>query len=113
MFVDGVFVPELSDLAALEPGLTIRSLARGAGGERSRSSRRHLGKVVPIDNDPAVALNTAFMGDGAVIEVAAGVALARPIHLLFVNAGGEPASVFMRSLVGHRRGRARHADREP
>src|SRR5262249_47423156 len=26
-FVDGAFVPELSDLASLEPGLTIRSLA--------------------------------------------------------------------------------------
>jgi Fe-S cluster assembly protein SufD len=39
------------------------------------------------------------MGDGAVIEVAPGVALTRPIHLLFVNAGAQPASVFVRSLV--------------
>jgi hypothetical protein len=29
-----------------------------------------------------------------VIHVAAGRALARPIHLIFVNAGKEPASVF-------------------
>ena len=28
VFVDGAFVPELSDLAALEPGLTIRSMAQ-------------------------------------------------------------------------------------
>ena len=54
--------------------------------------------MVPTDN-VAVALNTAFMGDGAVIQVAEGVALARPIHLMFVNAGGEPASIFVRSLV--------------
>src|SRR5262249_62024777 len=47
----------------------------------------------------AVALNTGFMGDGAVIRVAAGIALARPIHLVFVNAGPEPAAVFARSLV--------------
>src|SRR6266705_6692767 len=28
VFVDGAFVPELSDLAGLEPGLTIRSMAQ-------------------------------------------------------------------------------------
>jgi len=28
VFVDGMFVPELSDLATLEPGLTIRSMAQ-------------------------------------------------------------------------------------
>ena len=36
VFVDGVFVPELSDLAALEPGCRIGSLARGAGDGRCR-----------------------------------------------------------------------------
>ena len=37
--------------------------------------------------------------DGAVIHVAAGAALARPIHLVFVNAGSAPAAVFLRSLA--------------
>ena len=37
VFVDGAFVPELSDLAALEAGLTIRSHGAGAGqGRRGR-----------------------------------------------------------------------------
>ena len=97
VFVDGAFVPELSDLAGLEPGLTVRSTAQAlAAGDPPLVA--HLGKVVPTD-DVAVALNTAFMGDGALIHVAAGTALARPIHLVFVNAGDEPASVFIRSLV--------------
>ena len=97
VFVDGAFVPELSDLADLEAGLSIRSMAQAlAAGDPQLAA--HLGKVVPT-NDIAVALNTAFMGDGAVIHVAAGAALARPIHLVFVNAGGEPAAVFLRSLV--------------
>jgi len=47
----------------------------------------------------AVALNTAFMGDGALIKVAANAALARPIHLIFANSGVRPAAVFVRSLV--------------
>ena len=97
VFVDGAYVAELSDLAGLEAGLTIRSLAQAlAAGDPLLNA--HLGKVVPTD-DVAVALNTAFMGDGAVIHVAEGAALARPIHLVFVNAGAEPAAVFVRSLV--------------
>ncbi len=97
VLVDGVFVPELSDLAALEPGLSIRSMAQALA-EGDPRVMAHLGKVVPTD-DVAVALNTAFMGDGAVIHVAAGAELARPIHLVFVNVGVEPASVFARSLA--------------
>ncbi len=105
MFVDGIFVPELSDLAALEPGLSIGSFARAlASGDVGIAGR--IGKVVPT-GDIAVALNTAFMGDGAVIQVAPGAALARPLHLVFVNAGDEPAAVYTRSLVVIGEARAR------
>jgi Fe-S cluster assembly protein SufD len=97
VLVDGIFVPELSDLAGLEVGLTIRSMAQAlATGDAAVTER--LGKVVPTDNI-AVALNTAFMGDGVVIEVAERAALTRPLHLVFFNAGGAPASVFTRSLA--------------
>jgi Fe-S cluster assembly protein SufD len=97
VFVDGALVEELSDLSGLEAGLTIRSMAQAlAAGDRDLLA--HLGRIVPTD-DVAVALNTAFMGDGAVIHVAPGAALAQPIHLVFVNAGGVGASVFARSLV--------------
>jgi Fe-S cluster assembly protein SufD len=97
VLVDGSFVPELSDLAGLEPGLTIRSMAQAlAAGDAAVSGR--LGRIVPTD-DVAVALNTAFMGDGVVIEVAERAALTRPLHLVFFNAGGSPASVFTRSLA--------------
>jgi Fe-S cluster assembly protein SufD len=97
VLVDGAFVPELSELAGLEPGLTIRSMAQAlATGDAAVAKR--LGQVVPTDN-VAVALNTALMGDGVVIEVAPGAALTRPLHLVFFNAGGAPASVFTRSLA--------------
>ncbi|MPZ38097.1 MAG: Fe-S cluster assembly protein SufD [Rhizobiales bacterium] len=97
VLVDGAFVPELSDFAGLEGGLTIRSMAEAlAAGDAAVAER--LGRIVPTDN-VAVALNTAFMGDGVVIEVAAGAALTRPLHLVFFNSGGAPASVFTRSLA--------------
>jgi Fe-S cluster assembly protein SufD len=91
VFVDGAFVPELSDLSA-EPGLTIDTLAAVL----AKGNAPALGQAVSTD-DVAVALNTALMGDGAVIDVAAHARIKRPIHLVF--AGATPTSSFVRSLV--------------
>jgi Fe-S cluster assembly protein SufD len=96
VFVDGAFVAELSDLRDLDAGLTVVSLAKAlTDGDRALTAR--LGKLAPA-NDIAVALNTALMGDGAVIRVAAGATIERPLHLLFV-VSGKPAAIFTRSLV--------------
>jgi Fe-S cluster assembly protein SufD len=96
VFVDGVFVPELSDLRDLEPGLTIGSLAQALS-DGDPILAAYLGKLAPA-NDIAVALNTAFMGDGAVIRIAAGATIEHPLHLLFV-VSDKPAATFVRSLV--------------
>ena len=97
VFVDGAFVRELSDLAAPEAGLTISSMAEAlAKGDKAVTER--LGKVVPTD-DVAVALNIAFMSDGAVIRIAAGASVERPIQLVFAASGDKPAALFTRSLV--------------
>jgi Fe-S cluster assembly protein SufD len=92
VFIDGFFVTELSDVANLESGLTISSLAAD-----DATVEAHLGKLAPA-GDVAVALNTALMGDGAVIRIAAGSTTERPLHLLFV-ASAKPAASFIRSLV--------------
>ena len=95
VFVDGAFVPELSDLTP-EAGLTIASMADAlANGDALVS--QHVGKIFETD-DAAVALNTALMGDGAVIHVAAGTELKRPIHLVFA-ASDTPSASFTRSLI--------------
>lgn len=96
VFVDGAFVRELSDVADLEKGLSIGSLADALSGNEALLPS-HFGKLAP-SGDVAVALNTAFMGDGAVIRVGAGCALERPLHLLFV-ASEKPAATFVRSLA--------------
>jgi Fe-S cluster assembly protein SufD len=95
-FIDGAFVPELSDTAALEEGLTVGSLADAlAAGDPALLEK--LGKLAP-SGDVAVALNTAFMGDGALIRIGAGAVIERPLHLIFA-AGGGPTASFTRSLV--------------
>ncbi|MGB6540721.1 MAG: Fe-S cluster assembly protein SufD [Xanthobacteraceae bacterium] len=101
VFVDGAFVPELSDIAALEPGLAVGSLA-AALSANDPALAAHLGKLAPA-SDVAVALNTALMGDGAVIRIAAGSTIERPLHLLFV-ASDKPAATFVRSLLVVERG---------
>src|SRR3569623_1662485 len=91
VFVDGAFAPELSDLSA-EPGLTIDTLATTL----AKGNAPALGSAFSTD-DVAVSLNTALMGDGAVIAVAAHARIKKPIHLVF--AGATPTSSFVRSLV--------------
>jgi Fe-S cluster assembly protein SufD len=101
VIADGVFVPDLSDLSALESGLTITPLAHAlANGDAHVVAR--LGANGPAQANVAAALNTALMGDGAVIRLAQGT-LARPIHLVFVHSAEKPTIAFTRSLVevGH------------
>ncbi len=96
VFVDGAFVPELSETAALEPGLAVGSLAAAlADGDPTLAEK--LGKLAP-GSDVAVALNTALMGDGAVIRIDAGSTIERPLHLIFF-ASEKPAASFVRSLI--------------
>jgi Fe-S cluster assembly protein SufD len=98
VFVDGAFAAQFSDLTGLEQGLTIRPMAQAlAAGDPLIDE--YLGRVVPAEGDPAVSLNTAFMGDGALISIAAGAAVDRPLNLVFLTAGKKPSAIFTRSLV--------------
>ncbi|WP_128927717.1 Fe-S cluster assembly protein SufD [Bradyrhizobium guangxiense] len=93
LIVDGAFVPELSDLAGLESGVTIRATADALGSDESVLSLDMAG------GDPAAALNTALAADGVVITVAPDVVVERPIHLVFVTTGTAPAAMFTRSRL--------------
>jgi Fe-S cluster assembly protein SufD len=98
VFVDGSFAAELSDLADLEPGLTIMSLADAlARGVPEVMAR--LSEPGPADGDLAFSLNTSFMGDGAVIAVEAAKRIDRPIHLVFAYTSEQAAAFFARSLL--------------
>ncbi len=95
--VDGAFAPELSDLAGLQAGLVIRSMADALAADEPLLSQR-LGPIVPAD-EPALALNTALAGDGAVITISPGVTIDRPIHIAFIATSEIPTAMFTRSLV--------------
>ncbi len=96
VLVNGTFVPELSDLAALEPGLMIVPLGRALAD--GNALVRRIGELQPQKYDAALALNTAFLNDGVVIEVADNAKTARPIHILHVHSGGTTSS-YARALI--------------
>jgi Fe-S cluster assembly protein SufD len=95
--VNGSFVPELSDLGGLENGITIVPLARALAEQHSLVAS--IGKLKPETHEATLALNTAFLNDGVLIEIGDGVLLEQPIYIRHVFVGDATAAAFTRSLV--------------
>jgi len=83
VFVNGRFAPELSDIARLPNGVKLWDLATAWRSAPDVVDR--VGKLSNYDTQSFTALNAAFMLDGAVVQIAKGVEVDRPIHLLFVT----------------------------
>src|SRR3954451_10210445 len=96
VLVDGVFAPKLSDLGGLEKGLVIRTLREvlGAGDAALQAQL-----LAPGNSNPMVALNSAMMTDGVVIDVANGAVLTQPLHVIHIASGTAPVAMFTRSLL--------------
>jgi len=96
VLVDGVFAPKLSETADVEQGLNIRTLRQVL---EAGDSALQAQLFAPDNSDAMVALNSAMMTDGVVIEVADGAALTQPLHIVHIASGAEPAAMFTRSLL--------------
>ena len=92
VFINGRYAPLLSSLANLPPGAVVGSLGE-AMVHHAELVGPHLGTLVTPDSDGTAALNAAFTADGAFVFVPGGVALALPIHCLFVSAANGTATV--------------------
>ena len=91
VFVNGTFAPALSTTGGLPAGVRARSLASALADEHvddAEAVASHIGRFAHIEGQAFTALNTAFLRDGAVVEVASGVVVDTPIHLLFVTRSG-------------------------
>src|ERR1700709_2100467 len=96
VLVDGVFAPKLSDLSNLEKGLSIRTLREVLeAGDAALQAQL----FAPENSDAMVALNSAMMTDGIVIEVADGAVVPLPLHIVHIASGAAPAAMFTRSLI--------------
>jgi Fe-S cluster assembly protein SufD len=101
VLVDGVFAPELSDVATIGRGVSVKLLRDVLGNDKDGAGADLL------DNnsvsDPMLALNAALATDGVIVTIADGAAVARPIQLVHV-ASATSASLVTRSHVSVGRG---------
>ena len=105
VLVDGVLAASLSDLAALESGVHVQTL-REVLEDGSNAARTDLLENGAMSG-PMIALNAAMATDGAVITVADGAVLKKPLHIVHVATRSSAAS-YTRSLL--KLGRAAQRD---
>jgi Fe-S cluster assembly protein SufD len=96
VLVDGMFAPKLSETDHPEAGLRIRTLREVL---ETGDTALQAQLFAPENSDAMVALNSAMMTDGLVIEVADDTALKQPLHIVHIASGGAPAAMFTRSLL--------------
>ncbi|HEX4007122.1 MAG TPA: Fe-S cluster assembly protein SufD [Acidobacteriaceae bacterium] len=99
VFVNGRWDAELSSVADLPKGVTVASL-REQIAQHPATVEPHLGRYADTQRDPFVALNTAFIGDGAYVHVARGVVVERPVFLLYLSTHEDaPTVTHPRNLI--------------
>ncbi len=99
VFINGRFDAELSETGNLPKGVTVASLKEQIASHPEEVGK-HLGRYADTQRDPFVALNTAFIGDGAYVHVARGVVLEAPIYLLYLSTKeNAPTMTHPRNLI--------------
>lgn len=97
VFVEGCYRAELSTGERLA-GVEIQPLGTALVRAQDKVASGLAGSGGP-SSDPIIALNTAYMTDGAIVRVAENSELEKPLLLVFVRAGAEPRLVSTRNIV--------------
>ncbi|HWQ68938.1 MAG TPA: Fe-S cluster assembly protein SufD [Patescibacteria group bacterium] len=84
VFVNGCYSSDLSSLKMLPAGVVVSNLATVLACNPA-SVEPHLAQHAGFHNQAFVALNTAFMEDGAFVFIPKGTVVEAPIHLLFIS----------------------------
>lgn len=93
VLVDGVFVPDLSDVAALAPEMSVTTLREVLENKANPAAGDLLQAT---SSDAVISLNAAMATDGVVISVVDGVQPTAPIQIIHVTSASS-ASTFTRS----------------
>ncbi|XHR85640.1 MAG: Fe-S cluster assembly protein SufD [Gloeotrichia echinulata GP01] len=91
VFVNGVYVPQLSAIADLPSGVVVGNLT-GLSVDLQERVQQYLAEAEGA-KEVFTALNTAGLSDAAIILVQKNVAVETPIHLVFISVTGEMASI--------------------
>jgi len=98
VFVNGRYMPALSDLTAVPAGLQVESLAKVLDSDPDAVSDV-LGRLQPLDGYPFAALNTGFLNDGLVVRVQDGATVDTPLHIVSIAAAGDTPVAFNPRLL--------------
>lgn len=98
VFVNGHYAPSLSSPGSLPAGVTVGSLAEALAKQPDKLEP-HLGKYALVGSQGFVALNTAFLTDGAYIHLARGAVVEQPVYLVFVTTQADAGMTSPRNLV--------------
>ena len=101
VFVNGHFSKSLSTTAGLPAGVSACALS-AASEKESKLIEANLAKHACFKDQVFVALNTAFIEDGAFIHIPKGLVLETPIQLIFAStsaANGQPVVSHPRNLI--------------
>jgi Fe-S cluster assembly protein SufD len=98
VFVDGRFRASLSRVGALPDGVVLGSLAHLLQ-TRSDLLEPLIGRLADVKRRPMAALNAAWIEDGLVLIVPAGIVIAAPIEAVFLQTDGAPRTAYPRSAI--------------
>ena len=97
VFVDGFLSRELSRIGDSTKGVHIGGIGEAVA-KGDETLEAHLSKSTETTN-AFIALNTAFLQDGAYIHIPKGTSPSAPIHLLFVSTGADTIAAHPRNLI--------------
>ena len=92
VFVNGRFAAGLSRTVSLPANVHAGGLAAALQGH-SPVAEEHLARYASYQDQAFVALNTAFLEDGAFVHIPKGVVVETPIHVVFLSGAGTAATV--------------------
>ena len=96
VILNGRFAPELSEITNLPAGAIVGSLAQAIASGAPEVA--HLGQLA-WDNAPFVALNTAFLDDGAFVLIPPRAVIEGAIHIVVLNGGAGKMMAHPRTLI--------------
>lgn len=99
VFVNGIYSPQYSSVAGLSDKARVERMAVSIDAEASLI-KPHLSRYARYQQQPFVALNTAFAQDGAFVVIPRGLLVEEPIYLLFISGGNaKPIASHPRNLI--------------
>jgi Fe-S cluster assembly protein SufD len=99
VFVNGHYASELSDDIEIAEKIEVLSLQDAIKNNPDRLSE-HFAKYASISEQSFISLNTAFVQDGAYINIPENETLDKPIHLIYLTvANSNPMISFPRNLI--------------